>query len=151
MDAVRQALVLEPNGYEANLFMGFYLQFAGDAALAVEHLLLAQRLSPVVSVRDLAFMANAQFMNRNYAEVVRVELERDRKFPGRVNRNRLVRLAATYTLLDQPEEAAAIVKKLMGAHPAFNLSQWKFGKLWKSKENRTRLYDAAKKAGIPEF
>lgn len=59
VDAVRQALALDPNGYEAKLFMGFYLQFAGDAALAVEHLLLAQRLSPVVSVRDLAFMANA--------------------------------------------------------------------------------------------
>ena len=28
VDAVRQALTLEPSGYEANLFMGFYLQFA---------------------------------------------------------------------------------------------------------------------------
>lgn len=90
-------------------------------------------------------------MNRNYAEVLRIELERDRKFPGRAGASRLVRLAATYALLDRPEEAAAIAKELMDAHPAFNLSQWKFGKLWKSKENRTRLYDAAKKAGIPEF
>jgi len=32
-----------------------------------------------------------------------------------------------------------------------NLSQWKFGKLWKSEENRARLFNAAKKAGIPEF
>jgi adenylate cyclase len=151
VDAVRQALTLEPNGYEANLFMGFYLQFAGESALAVEHLLLAKRLSPVVTVRDLAFMGIAQFMNRNYAEVVRLEMERDRRFSRSKNPNRLVRLAAAYTLLERPDEAAATAKVLMEAHPDFNLSQWKFGKLWKSEADRARLYEAAKKAGIPEL
>jgi adenylate cyclase len=151
VDAMRQALTLEPNGYEANLFMGFYLQFAGEAALAVEHLLLANRLSPVVTVRDLAFMRLAQFMNRNYDEVVRISSERDRKFPGRPSTNRSVVMAATYTLLERPEQAAAIVKELLDTHPNFNLSQWKFGKLWKSEENRARLYNGAKQAGIPEF
>jgi adenylate cyclase len=151
VDAMRQALTLEPNGYEANLFMGFYLQFAGEAALAVEHLLLANRLSPVVTVRDLAFMRLAQFMNRNYDEVVRISSERDRKFPGRRSTNRSVVMAATYTLLERPEQAAAIVKELLDTHPNFNLSQWKFGKLWESEENRARLYNAAKQAGIPEF
>lgn len=149
--AVRQALTLEPSGYEANLFMGFYLQFAGQAALAVEHLLLAKRLSPVVTVRDLAFMRGAQFMNRNYSEVVRISKERDRRFPGRRSPNASVVLAAAYTLLEGPEEAAAVVNKLLENYPDFNLSQWRFGRLWKSEENRTRLYNAAEKAGIPEF
>jgi tetratricopeptide (TPR) repeat protein len=151
VEAVRQALTIEPNGYEANLFMGFYLQFAGDAALAVEHLLLANRLSPVVTLRDLAFLAFAQFMNRKYSEVVRITMERDQKFPGRRNSNSSVVLAATYILLERPEEAAAVVKVLMDAHPDFNLSQWRYGKLWNSEENHTRLYNAAKNAGIPEF
>ena len=151
VEAMRQALTLEPNGYEANLFMGFYLQFAGEAGLAVEHLLLARRLSPVVSVRDLAFMRSAQFMNGNYAEVVRIQMEWDRRFPGRRNRNSKVMLAATYTLLERPGEAATWVNELLETDPNFNLSQWKFGKLWKSEENRARLYNAAKKAGIPEF
>ncbi len=141
--AVRQALILEPNGYEANLFMGFYLQFAGESALAVEHLLVARRLSPVESVRDRAFMAFAQFMNRNYPETLRLS--------GGRNQNSQVVLAAAYTLLERPEEAAAIVKKLLETHPNFNLSKWRYGKLWKSEENRARLYNAAKKAGIPEF
>ena len=145
VDAVRHALTLDPNGYEANLFMGFYLQFAGDAALAVEHLLVAKRLSPVESVRDLAFMANAQFMNRNYAEVVRIAEEAKAKFV-----NRAV-LAAAYTLLEKPEEAAEVVEKYLETNPNFNLSQWKFLKLWKLEENRTRLYNAAKLAGFPEF
>jgi len=151
VDAVGQALALEPNGYEANLFMGFYLQFAGDAALAVEHLQTARRLSPVVTVRDLAFLGVAQFMNGNYSEVVRISMERDRKYPGRRNPNWSVVLAAAYTLLDRQEEAAATVKSLLQTHPNFNLSQWRYGKLWKSEENRTRLYSAAKKAGFPEL
>jgi adenylate cyclase len=151
VNAVHEALTLEPNGYEANLFMGFYLQFAGEAALAVEHLLLANRLSPVVSVRDMAFLSMAHFMNRNYAEVVQITLERERKFPGLRNPQLSVFLAATYTLLERPEEAASVVKEFLDAYPNFNLSQWKYGKLWKSEEDRTRLYNAAKLAGIPEF
>ncbi|MDC1288109.1 hypothetical protein N8198_09505, partial [Gammaproteobacteria bacterium] len=143
VNAVRQALILEPNGYEANLFMGFYLQFAGDAARAIEHLNVAKRLSPVESVRDRAFMRLAQFMNRNYTEAVRKS--------SRAPINGGVVLAAAYALLDEPEKAAEAVKKILDAKPDFNLSQWKFGRLWKSEENRTRLYNAAKKAGIPEF
>ena len=38
VEAMQHALGLEPNGYETNLFMGFYLTFAGDAARAAEHL-----------------------------------------------------------------------------------------------------------------
>jgi len=143
VEAVRQVLILEPNGYEPNLFMGFYLQFAGESERAVEHLLVAKRLSPVESVRDRAFMSMAQFMNRNYDETVRL---------GRRNsKNGRVMLAAAYTLLDRPDKAAEIVTKLLETHPNFNLSQWSYGKLWEAEENRARLYNAAKQAGIPEF
>ena len=149
VDAVRQALTLEPGGYEANLFMGYYLQFAGEAALAVEHLLLARRLSPVESVRDMAFLAFAQFMNRNYAEAIRIVEERTRKFPGSMNPNSRVLLAAAYMRDEKPEEAAAVVKDLLATDPEFKLSQWRFGRLWKSEEDRARLIEAAKSAGIP--
>ena len=143
VEAVRQALILVPNDYEANLFMGFYLQFAGNAERAVDHLYVARRLSPVESVRDRAFMSLAQFMNRNYAETIRIST--------RSTPNANVVLAAAYMLLEKPEKAAEVVKKLLDANPDFNLSEWKFGRLWKSEENRTRLYNAARKAGIPEF
>jgi adenylate cyclase len=151
VDAVSHALTLEPNGYEVNLFMGYYLQFSGESERAVEHLLVSKRLSPVVTVRDLAFMLQAQFMNRNYSEVVQISKEWDRKFPGKTNPNTSVSRAAAFALLERSEEASSMVKRLLEAHPNFNLSQWRFGKLWKSEENRTRLYNAAKKAGIPEF
>ena len=151
VEAVRQALALEPNGYEANLFMGFYLQFAGNSAPAVEHLVLANRLSPVVTVRDLAMLGLAQFMNRNYAETVRIYTEMSRKFPQTKFPGLFVTSAAAYALLDKPTEADAVSKRLQVFHPNFNLSQWKYLNLWKSEENRTRLYNAAKKAGIPDL
>lgn len=148
--AARQALALEPGGYEANLFMGFFLQFAGDSSLAVRHLLLAKRLSPVESYRDMAFMALAQFMDRNYTEVVRIYSEIERKFPRGLTPNGTVVLAAAYTLMDKPVEAVGVVKKLRQTYPKFNLSQWRFFESWKSEENRTRLYNAAKRAGVRE-
>ncbi len=151
VNAVREALTLEPNSYEANLFMGFYLQFAGEPALAVEHLLLAKRLSPGDSIRGMAFLAVAQLMNRNYTEAVRIYSEMYRKFPRLTNPHPRVGFAAAYALLDKPEEAAAVVEKLLETHPNFNVSQWKFLNSYISEEDRTRIYNAAKLAGIPEF
>jgi len=151
VDAVRQALAFDPNGYEANLFMGFYLQFAGESALAVEHLELAKRLSPVDTVRNMAFRARAYFMNGDYKEAEQIWLKMYRQFPI-FSPNGLVFLAATYTLLERPEEAAANVSKLLEAFPKFSLSKWAGHlSLYKSEENRTRLYNAAKKAGVPEI
>ncbi len=151
VNAVREALTLEPNSYEANLFMGFYLQFAGEPELALDHLLLAKRVSPGDSIRYYSWLARAQFMSRNYTETVQTFSEMYRKFPRSTSPNNRVVFAAAYALLDKPEEAAEVVKRLLETHPNFNLSQWKYGKLWKLEENRTRIYNAAKKAGIPEF
>jgi adenylate cyclase len=148
--AVRQALALEPNGYEANLFAGFYLQFAGEPKEAVERLLLANRLSPVVTVRDLAFLSLARFMNGDYEEAARVQDERERRFGVSGVNERVVR-AATYTLLGRHDEATESAKRIIENHPKFNLSQWRFLKGWKRSEDRERLYDAAKRAGVPEF
>lgn len=44
-----------------------------------------------------------------------------------------------------------MAKKLLMDHPNFNLSQWKYLSSYKSEEDRTWLYNAAKKARVPEF
>jgi tetratricopeptide (TPR) repeat protein len=119
--SVREALMLEPNSYEANLFMGFYLQFAGDPVVAVEHLLLAKRVSPRNSIRYYSWLARAQFMERNYSETVRIFSGLYRDFPRSTSPNNRVVYAAAYALLDKPEEAAEVVKRLLITHPNFNL------------------------------
>ena len=59
--------------------------------------------------------------------------------------------AASYALLEQPEKADAVVKKYLEDNPGFSLSKWQFHKRYKSEEYQTRLYEAAKQAGFPEF
>jgi adenylate cyclase len=148
VDAVRQAIRLQPNGYEENLFMGFYLNFAGQSALAVKHLEKAKRISPVDSVRGLAFLANAYFMNGNYAKSEELRKKRIEKIPVR-NPNPYIWLAATQLLLGKTEEAAATAESLRRVRPDFRLSKWRYFDTYKSLENRKRLHDAAVKAGIP--
>ena len=70
---------------------------------------------------------------------------------GRPNVNVHTFLAAAYTMLDMPDHAAKEVNRLQKIAPGFNLSEWRYIRTYKSKENRTRLYEAAKKAGVPEF
>ena len=149
VEAVRQALVIQPNGYEENLFMGLYLQFAGQSALAVEHLEFAKRMSPVDTARNLGFLGMAYFMNRNYGDSEVVWSRSNKQFEGR-SPLAFVFLAANYALLDRPSDAASAVAKLLALQPGFNLSEWRWIRAYKSPENRQRLYDAAKKAGIPE-
>ena len=129
--------------------MGFYLQFAGQSAQAVDYLELAKRLSPVDTVRNLAFLGMAYFMNGGYHESLAVWEKRMSKFPARPALPYIF-LAATYAMLEKSDEAAATADKLIEIHPDFNLSQWHWLSTYKLEENRQRLYDAAKKAGIPE-
>lgn len=149
VEAVRQALVIQPNDYDANLFMGFYLQFAGESALAVKHLELAKRMSPANTARISGFLGKAYFMNRDYNESV--ASWKDRLNKGPANINAYTYLAAAFTMLEKPDEAATTANKLRKTAPSFNLSQWRYIRTYTSKENRTRLYEAAKKAGVPEF
>jgi len=149
VDAAREAVRLQPSGYEENLFMGFYLTFAGQSALAVKHQEIAARMSPIDSVRGLAFLANAYFMNGDYAKSEALRRKRIDNFPVR-NPNPFVWLAATQSLLGKSAEAAATAAELQRIRPDFRLSNWRYFDSYKLEENRKRLYDAAVRAGIPE-
>lgn len=149
VDAAQQAIQLQPGGYEENLFMGFYLTFSGKSALAIKYLEVAKRISPVDSVRGLAFLANAYFMSGDYAKSEELRLKRINNFPVR-NPNPYVWLAATQTLLGKTEEASLTAAKLKRIRPNFRLSEWRYFDSYKSPENRVRLYKAALAAGLSE-
>jgi len=68
VEAARRAVAIQPNGYEANLFMGFYLNFAGHPAEAVQHLEAANTLSRIDTIRGLDFLGMAYFTNGDYAK-----------------------------------------------------------------------------------
>lgn len=147
--AVRHALVAQPNSYEAHLFIGFYSQFSGQPGQAVEHLEFAQRLNPVDTVRKLAFMGMAYFMNGDYAKSAAILEKRLDKFPI-ANEIAFVFLAANYALLGRMEDASSVTEALSQMNPEFYLSEWRWVNTYKNPEDRKKLLDAALKAGIPE-
>ena len=150
VDAVRRALAIQPNGYEANLFMGLYLQFAGQPGKAIEHLERAQRLNPVDTVRKLAFLGFAYFMNGDYEKSEAIFRKRMEKFPVN-NELNYVFFAANLAMLGRTEDAARQAEMVLKLNPDFNLSSWRWIRTYKSAADRQHLYDAAKRAGIPEY
>ena len=150
VDAVRRALAIQPSGYEANLFMGLYLQFAGQPGKAIEYLERAQRLNPVDTVRKLAFLGFAYFMNGDYEKSEAIFRKRMEKFPVN-NELNYVFLAANLAMLGRTEDAARQAEMVLKLNPDFNLSGWRWIRTYKSPADRRHLYDAAKRAGIPEY
>mgnify|MGYP000181289563 CR=1 FL=1 len=150
VDAVRRALAIQPNGYEAHLFMGLYLQFAGQPGKAIEHLERAQRLNPVDTVRKLAFLGFAYFMNRDYQKSEAILRKRFEKFPVN-NELNYVFYAANLAMLGRSEDAARQAEMVLKLNPDFNLSGWRWINTYKSPADRRHLYDAAKRAGVPEY
>ena len=150
VDAARQAVVIQPNGYEANLFMGFYLNFAGQSAPAVKHLELANNLSRTDTIRGLDFLGMAYFMNSDYAKCIEIWQKRHKKFGIPAYPIGHVFLAAAQAALNKMADATDTVERFRRLSPKFRMSKWLWINNFKLQENRTRFYDAAIKAGITE-
>lgn len=148
VETMRQALVLLPGDYEVHLFTGLYLQFAGESAEAVEHLELAKRMNPVDTDRNLAFLGMAYFMNKDYSKAEAFWTRRMEKFPTGSPMG-LVFLAASQSLSGSASAAAETAKRLHQAYPDFSLEDWGWTRTYLVKENRERLLQGARMAGIP--
>ena len=59
-------------------------------------------------------------------------------------------LIASYSMLGRMEEAKEAAQQWLKANPSFTLSSWKFGRLYKRSEDSERLYEALRKAGLPD-
>jgi len=150
VDAVKKALALQPNDYETNLFMGYYLNFAGQADAAIGYLERANTLSRVDTIRGLGFLGMAYFTAGRFSECEAVELKRFEKFGAPSQPVGHIFLAAAQASLDKLERAAATVAQFSRIMPAFRLSNWAWLQNYKLPEKRAQLYRAAIKAGIPE-
>jgi len=150
VDAVRQAIVIQPSGYEANLFMGFYLNFAGQTARAVEFLEAANNLSRIDTIRGLDFLGMAYFMDGKYAKCEEIWKKRHKKFGIPNYPIGHIFLAGAQALSKKEADARDTVKRFLRLSPGFRMSRWMWIKNFKTEENRRRLYNAAIKAGIPE-
>ena len=59
--------------------------------------------------------------------------------------------AANLAMLGRTEDAARQAEMVLKLNPDFNLSGWRWIRTYKSAPDRQHLYDAAKRAGIPEY
>ncbi len=150
VDAARQAIIIQPSGYESNLFMGFYLNFAGESALALKYLGIASELSRNDTVRGLDFLGIAYFTDGRYEECERAWTNRFVRLGTPAYPHAHVFLAACQSLLGEQERATATVARFLGMLPEFRMSRWLWVNNYKLPEHRQRLFDAAIKAGIPE-
>jgi adenylate cyclase len=149
VEAARTAVAIQPNGFEANLFMGFYLNFAGRSADAVRFLETAANLSRIDTIRSLGFLGMAYFTNGDYANCEKTWVRRFERFGHRgVIGN--VFLAASQVLQGKTDKAAATAERFHKMKPGFRMSKWTWLKNYKLAADRKRLFDAAVKAGIAE-
>lgn len=150
VDAMRQALVVQPGGYEVNLFMGFYLFRAGQSARAIEHLKIADNLGRVPTFRLLAFLGISYFMDGKYTESEATWKRTFDRF-GLVKHNiPYVYLAASQFALGKLDDAAETVAQLKRINPDYRLSKSQTLTSFKSEQYKKHLRQLAVQAGIPE-
>lgn len=150
VDAVREAVVIQPNGYEANLFMGFYLTFADRAEDAIGYIETANELSRTETTRGLAFLGMAQFAAGHYEACAKAWSRRFEHLGVPKSPIGHVFLAACQQLSGQGERAAASAQRMRRTLPDFHLSKWPWLQNYNLPRQKALLSDAAIASGIPE-
>ncbi len=146
VDAVRRAIELQPNDADAQLFFGWYLTFSGQPGLGIEHIETAMRLDPLPNNRQYFFLGVSLLVNGQPAAAVEA-LERRRAFLQPIG---LIFLAASYAAEGAAAQAERVAKELLAREPDFDLATWRFVRLFAREQDRKRILDAARAAGIPD-
>lgn len=145
--AARQAIDLNPNFAYGYSFLGAALATSGDGDAAVDR---AVRLSPPDLLRDEfdLFYAFAHFQRGDYARAADFAALAASLRPGHAYPYRM--LAASSALAGDLQRAAAALADILSLTPGFNLAQAATQNVYQRDEDRARLIDGLRKAGLPE-
>ncbi len=150
VDAAEKALAIQPGGYETNLFMGFYLMWAGRSARSIEHLETANRLKRVPAYRDLIFLGIAYLTDSRYAEAEAALLDAQKLVGVVRNGGYYVLLAAAQVAQNKIAEAKETIARLHRIHPGYRLSNFANLRTFKSEAIKEQITAWVIKAGLPE-
>jgi adenylate cyclase len=140
-----QALSLNPNFTDHTFGLG--LVFAGQPSKAIEVLQANMRLDPFQNATRLAFMGNAYYMLRRYAEAVPPLRECATRMPNlRISH---LWLAAAHAQMGQLAEARAEAAEVLRIEPNFAIDRWKCTAVYKDPRDTEHLLDGLRKAGLP--
>ena len=139
-----RALALNPN--DANVMAGFgsILALVGRAAEGIQQIEQAMRLNPYHPDWYWGGLAIALYADRRYEECLKVN---DKIRAGK-HHWQLARTAACLTQLGQLDEARQVVAEILRIKPDFHLREEM--PLYKYTADADHLYDAMRKAGLPE-
>jgi TolB-like protein len=147
---IARALDLNPNLAVTWLFSAWVQVYIGKPDTAIEHAACAMRLSPFDPMRGLMQSATAfgHFFAGRYDEAASWARDALREQPNFFGTLRVA--AASNALAGRLEEAATAMRRLREADPLHRISNLKDRIPLRLLEDRARLEDGLRKAGLPE-
>jgi TolB-like protein len=147
---IARALDLNPNLAVTWLFSAWVQVYIGKPDTAIEHAACAMRLSPFDPMRGLMQAATAfgHFFAGRYDEAASWARDALREQPNFFGTLRVA--AASNALAGRLEEAATAMRRLREADPLHRISNLKDRIPLRLLEDRARLEDGLRKAGLPE-
>jgi TolB-like protein/class 3 adenylate cyclase len=148
--AARKAIELNPNFAYGYSFLGAALATSGDGAAAIAAVDRAVRLSPRDLLRDEfdLFYAFAHFQKGDYAKAADFAAAAASLRPGHAYPYRV--LAASSALAGDRQRASAALVDILALTPGFDLAQAASQNVYQRDDDRARLIDGLRKAGLPE-
>ena len=142
LSAYERALQLNPNDADLMSDMADAMAHSGRSEDAVDLLGKAMHLNPFYPDQYIWHLGGAYFNLKEYDIVVQTINKMQNPTEGR----RL--LAASYAHLGETEKAGEQVKRILAAHPNFNIDQWASIQPDKFENDMAHFFDGLKKAGL---
>jgi TolB-like protein/Flp pilus assembly protein TadD len=147
---LRRGVQLNPNSATATGYLSMGEAICGNHDACVKALDRAVQLSPHDPMRGWWYAGRgiSAFINELYDEVLDVTAECIRDTPDVPSAHR--QRAATYAILDRPEDATKALNNLLRLLPGNTITQVASAVPFKSAEAHERWLNALRKAGMPE-
>ncbi|MCT8970266.1 adenylate/guanylate cyclase domain-containing protein [Microbaculum marinisediminis] len=150
MIAIDKAHALQPNDADTHAYRAFFLALSGHPELGVDPIDQALRLNPqFVNGPYLNLRCVIKAIGQDYEGAV-ASFEQNIARHGPVGPPVLCWAATAYWALGRREEAARVAARLAERFPAFRLEHWNFFELIRSPDDRRRMHDLMRAAGLPE-
>jgi TolB-like protein/class 3 adenylate cyclase/Tfp pilus assembly protein PilF len=149
IDTLGKMLMSAPSNADAHAQLGRLLIWEGRAAESIDPISTAIRLNPDFGNPYLTYLALADFTLGKYDAAIS-ELKENFDRGGPIDDAGLAVWAAALSELGETVEAATLVDKLFDIYPDFNLRSFWLLRLYVRPEDRNRLTEIFKRAGLPE-
>jgi adenylate cyclase len=150
MTELKRGIDLNPNSAVGHLMYANGVEFAGDAADALEHSRIAIRLSPLDPLMTFALSNQglAHLLLRELHEAADLNDNAARINPGNIRA--LTRLACALAHLDRLDEARAAFAKALELKPDFDTAFVDATYPFRNPEDREYFLDGLRRAGLPD-